>query len=775
MAFSASLHPNLPTTYSQRHSKLYSLKLNGKHKRIACVPIAKGKIHSLKSIKSVLNNKKSSINDNGAAEPARILLERLFEQTQKLEEQMTRESHLPQDVQLGLNLQVLEADLQAALVSLNKKEDDLQEAERMVLLEHSKMNHAKEELERREREIAAASYKYSILEEELMKANHNMASQSTQIEDLNFQLMERDQEIAASQSALSLKEEELEKMRNDLAKKSEEVSNIDSELKSKAQLLNEANEIVRKQETEIQGLQKAIREKEEQLEVSVTKKKLEEEKLKIAEANLEKQTMEWLVAQEELKKLAEEASKQAVEIDENLGDFRRVKKILNAVRSELISSQKYLASSRQKMEQQEQLYEQQMVELEEHKENIMSYMESLKDAQIEVESERVKLRVAEARNKELERDLSLEKELMKELHDNLKKERFSLQQATQVIYLLREELEQRNTELGETKNLLHVKESELVEVKLEIQNLKSEKASFQLILEEKDLELFNARKKLEEVNQEIADLKMLMNGRERQLLQSANLLKEKDEHVQIMQNELNGTKLKVSEAETVVERILDLTNKLVISVRDEEFTALRPLDQMDNELLHQLLEKPADDFGLQKKYLQTELELTKESLRTKEMEVLAAHRALTIKDGELKITLARLDAKEKELKKMRDEVTDDANDIKKLYALAQERIGEKSLADLATEKLQLEAAQLEVEAATSALHKLAEMSRELLNKASLSVEADNDASIISQNYSDSMTKIIENNEQFTEVKRGVAQISALTDQIVKEAGIVSVD
>ena len=54
------------------------------------------------------------------------------------------------------------------------------------------------------------------------------------------------------------------------------------------------------------------------------------------------------------------------------------------------------------------------------------------------------------------------------------------------------------------------------------------------------------------------------------------------------------------------------------------------------------------------------------------MEVLAAQRALTIKDEELKMTLARLDSKEEELKKVREEVTEDSNDLKRLYALAQD-------------------------------------------------------------------------------------------------------
>ncbi|KAF7817257.1 coiled-coil domain-containing protein 18 [Senna tora] len=697
------------------------------------VSIRKRKGHLLKTIKSVLNDKRSGINDYEAAESARILLERLFEQTQKLEEQMTGEFRFGQDVQIGLNLQVLESDLQAALTALKKKEENLQEAERTVLLENSKLNHTKEELERQEREIAVAQSKYEKLEEELKEANLKFASQASQIEDLKLQVRERDQEIAAVQTALSLKEEEIERMKNDLAKKIQEAAYVDSELKSKGQLLNEANEVMRKQEIELQGLRKAIREKEIQLEVSQTQKKFEEEKLKAAEATLEKQAMEWLLAQEELKILGEEAARRVQESNETAEDFRRVKSLLDVVRSELVSSQQSLASSREKMEEQEELLEQQLFELAEQRQSVMSYMENLKQVQVEVESERVKLRVAEARNKELERDVAMEKELVKELQEELKKERNSLKQAVQEMSLLQEKLEQKGTEFRDTIAILHVKESELVDAKLEIQHLKSEKASLQATLEEKDLELSNARKMLEGVNQEIADLKMLLNSKETQLIQATNKLKEKDEHVLMMQNELNNTKLKASEAETVVERILELTNTLVGSIKDEDLTPLTPLNEMSKESLQLLLEKPTNEFSWQQKRLEKELELTKESLKTKELEVLNAQRVLIIKDEELKMTLARLDAKEKELTKVREELKEDASNLKRLYALAQERIGEKSIGDLAIEKLQLEAAQLEIEAATTALHKLAEMSGQLLNKASLSVEADNCITLLQSN------------------------------------------
>lgn len=738
-----------------------------KQNRLAFITTSKIESPSLQIVKSISNNMNSSINENGATEPARVLLERLFAQTLKLEEQMSRSSRLPEDVQPVVNLEILESDLLALLKALKKKEEELQDAEINVFLEHSRLNQAKEELEKRENVITAAFSKHEKLEGELKQANLNLASQAREIEELKLQLKEKEQDIASACSALSLKEDEMDKMKTDLLKKSEEVARIDSELKYKAQLLNQASEVVKRQEIELQGLQMLIREKEEELEVSTNLRKFEEEKLKVVESNLEDRTREWLLIQEGLNKLAKEASKQVRDTNEALEDFGRVYKLLEDVRSELISSQKSLAFSRKQMEEQEQLLKTQLAELEEQRKSVMSYLNSLKNAKIEVESERVKLRTAEARNKELERDLSMEKELVEELQKELEKEKSSLQQEIEKTSFLQQELHQRNIEFGEMQHLLQAKESDLVEAKLDIQNLKSEQASLQLILEDKDLQLFDARKNLDEVNQEVAELRMLMSSKEEQLVQATTMIKEKEEHVQVMQDELNNTRVKVSEAESVVERIVELTNELVISIKDQN--ELRQSNNMTLEFFQQPLDELSDDFRLQKKQYETELKFSRESLRVKEMEVLAAKRALAIKDEELKTVLERLDTEEKELRKLKEEAVEDANDLRKLYSLAQERIGESSAGDLAIEKLKLEAAQLEVEAATSALQKLAEMSRELLNKASLSIEADTD--IFMPNGSGPGLVLLENNECFKEVKTEVARLSSLTEQLLQDAGI----
>lgn len=745
------------------------MRLKRKEQRLPFLSTPTWKNHSLYCAKSVLNNRNSRISDNGAAEPGRILLERLFAQTHKLEE-MSKASGMPQDVQLDLNLEVLESDLHAALASLKKKEEDLEEAERKLVLEQSELNRATEDLEHREEVIASALSRQEKLEWDLKQANLKLASQAREIQDLKLRLRDREQEIAASQSALSLKEDEIEKMKTELTKRSEDTLMIESELKRKSQLLTEANEVITKQELELQELRRAVNEKEEELEFSMTLKKAEEDKLKVTEATLEKRTKEWLLAQEDLKKLSDEASEHAAESNEALEDFRRVTRLLVDVRTELISSQQSLVSSRQKMEEKEKLLEKQITELQEQKESIAAHMASLKDVQIEVESERVKLRVAEARNKELERDLSLEKELTEELQDQLMKERTSLQQAIQDKALLQTELNRRNSEFEETQDLLRLKEGELVEAKLEIQHLSSQRTALQLMLEEKDVELSNTKKKLEELNWEIEELKRLMNGREDQLIQATNLLKEKEEHVQNMQNELSDTKLRCTDAESVVEQIVELTNRLVIPLEDKEYDVAKPLD-VGGLRSQQLITLPTDDFRWKTKQLETEIDLTRENSRKKEMELFDAQRALTLKDEELKTVLIRLDERETELRRLKEEMTNDASDLRKLYELAQQRVGEKSMGDLAIEKLQLEAAQLEAEAATSALEKLVEMTREFLGKASLSIEADTSASSLHEEPSDVLTSSDENDECFTEVKMEVAKLSALSEQLVREAGI----
>ncbi|KAG6407992.1 hypothetical protein SASPL_130994 [Salvia splendens] len=694
-----------------------------KQKKVGFVKLRRRESKLSWIVKSVLNSSRhSSISDNGASEPARVLLERLFAQTQKLEQQIGRD---PSSPGLGVGFGELESELHAALVALKNKEEDLQDAERKLVLEFNEIHQARKSLERREDEMAAATLKQEKLEEELRVANVELASRALEISDLKLQLKEKDDKISASQLALLVKEEEIGEMERELMKKTDEAADAESQLRFKSELLDEANKVVEKQALELQQLQRVLREKEEELGNSIRMQESESEKLKNMEAKLEKQTMDWLIAQEELRKLAEQTSKHVGEANSTLDEFGRVKKLISDVKCELVSSQKVLASSKEKMESQDRLLEEQLNELEELRQSIMSYLPSLRDAEVEVENERVKLRVAEAQNEELKRDLLLEKELVAELQTTLDKERSALKQAVSELSALCEEIDSKNAAFEQSQILLTAKESELVEARLEIQHLKSELVSLQLVLEQKNSELSDAKEMLEELSHLIAELKGILSSREEELIGAVSELKEKGQHVLTMQHELTNAQLKFSEAEAVVGKIVDLTNEVVLSLNDQGYYTLIPTVKDNHGLSSPLLDRPPDSSKWQVKQLETELEFTRETLRAKEMEVLAANKDLITKDEELNVAIRKLDAKEKEIAKLREGVMQDT-DLKQLYALSQEIIGEKGVGEVAIEKLQLEAAQLEVEAATTALERITELSRQLLHQAGLSIEAEND-------------------------------------------------
>ncbi|CAI0415148.1 unnamed protein product [Linum tenue] len=269
--------------------------------------------------------------------------------------------------------------------------------------------------------------------------------------------------------------------------------------------------------------------------------------------------------------------------------------------------------------------------------------------------------------------------------------------------MVRLELEKQNTDFRNLQGVLPVKESELAEAKVEIQRLGSERESLLVAVEEKDSRLETAKEKLNEVNHQVAELRKVLNSKETQLHQATAKLNEKEERVQNMQNQLNDTRLKVAEAGSVVEGMVDLTNKLVLSDRQ------------------------TIDFTIPDRQLEIELDLVRESLMNKEME---------------------LKKRDEELRRLKEEMVVDGYDLKKLYALALERLGEKTVGELGIEKLQLEAMQLEVEVAKAELQKLTEMSRRLNEQAGESLEADTDT-----------------------VLKEMTRFSDLTDQLVKEAGL----
>ena len=192
------------------------------------------------TIRTTLNELTSGAcnGDNGAIEPPRIFLERVSEKIQQPEEMMTADSSLPVNDGTGVSLGLLESDLQGALSALEKKEEDLQDAERMVLLEQAKLSQSEQDMEKREQEIVDAFVKQKQMEKDLKKASRNLASLSKQLKDLKLLVKDQSKKIATSQSSLSLKEDEMCKVRDELAKKDEAAEILNSELESMKQLLD---------------------------------------------------------------------------------------------------------------------------------------------------------------------------------------------------------------------------------------------------------------------------------------------------------------------------------------------------------------------------------------------------------------------------------------------------------------------------------------------------------------------------------------------------------
>lgn len=728
------------------------------------------RFHFRLTISSVLGNRKLGINDNGAAEPTQILLESLFSQTRKMEEWMNQDYHLMEGVGDEINLKNMESDLCVSLVALKKKEESLKNAESLVLLEHTELERAKEDLERREKELDVIAYKQQKLEDELKDGNLKLESKTMQIEDLKLQVNERDCCIASSQLVLDSKQRELDIMRNNLVAKNEEISRKNFELATKALLLDEANEVINKQDAEIQKLHKMVHEKQRKLEVLLEIHSQDEEKLITAENNLSNRAMEYLVAHEKVNKIAVETSRNFKEINETLAGFGTVKRLLADVRSELVVSQQALSWSREHMKSQELLVEGQLAELDDQKASMMSYFESLKHAYVEVESEGAHFIVDVARSKELEDELSVKKKTIHKLEDDLKSEKVRLEQALQDNLLLKEELDKKCKELKEAHTTQQHKDLELMNAKFEIQRLQSQQSLLNQILSEKDLELLRANERLKKMTKEVVELKMLVSSKEDLLVQTSNILKEKDAHLQMMQDELNDSKLKYVDAKNAVQRIVDFTNELITSAKNKS----------EMEVLRHSSDMPFGESKLERNEFEAEIALARENMKAREMEFLASQRSLAIKNKELNIVCEKLELKEKKVNTAKEEIM--ADELKKLNYLAQERIGEKTIGDLAMEKLQLEATQLEAEVATSALTVLAELSRELGNTTTQFSNADFTTSTVAEpayigcidvgNCSSSSTGNNHNDlANLSGVKSEVARLVSLTEKLIHEAGI----
>lgn len=772
-------------------------------------------------IRSVLDKQKGNTNGsvngynthiNGSKDPARIALERLFTQTQKLEKKIMAASHGLKDSKgkYDLNLEGLESDLQAALTALKKKEEDLQAAERAVAVDWRRMESVRKDLDLREKEIIAAQVLQESLEKELDKYREESVVRAEELKKIKHRLNEKETEISSFQFASRTKEEELGRLSRELVNKNEELAKTGAELESKDMLISQASMVMAGQRSEIAELQRVLNEREAELMKSENEKREEQEKLKISEANLEERVVAWFLAQQELKKLAQEVMKYKGSSVATEEELERTRNLLAQVKKELRISQKSIESYRQRLQDQDAELELQRVEFSKQKNKIQSYETFLRHAHMEIKNEREKLQFAEAHRRELEQHLANEREKMDKLQKELQQEKSYLNQSVEEVSSLKKELEKKDASFNDAQTLLQFKESELVVARLEMQRLKSDVAFVQRNLIDKDKDLVVAKENLEGLHEEISQLKGLMRAKEDQLLKAALMLKDKDEQLKIIQSDLDDKKLKFSEAASVVEHIADLTKALVESANEgksltmdddsillqtncELYATNRALLERELQLQH-IQEKSVEDL---RKWEQSEAELgsMKECLRQKEKELLEAHRTLALKDQEIKDFLSKWDVRENELIKMREEVIEEANGLNSLHEIVQKRMGGKTLGDLALEKLELDAAHLEIEAAMRALRNLADLSQKLLveTKTSLYISTDNillpnntvdmEVEIEAHKQGVNMStredlaalkrRLIERDAEIKRTQVAVRELSTLTKQLISEAGIKS--
>jgi chromosome segregation ATPase len=350
----------------------------------------------------------------------------------------------------------------------------------------------------------------------------------------------------------------------------------------------------------------------------------------------------------------------------------------------------------------------------------------------------------------------------------LTKERESLEQKTKEVDLLQEELAQKENEYFNSQKLVETKESELLDARHEVEDMKLKVDSIQFAVQEKDLELLETQRRLDEVNNEVVELQQMIDSKEDQLVQVRTELQDKEKRLQLMQDELDKMRLGRSQAESVVQKIVELTGNLIGSVEGEEFDIYNLLD---DEILST---GTALESNLHKhNQLEADIDMLKESLQQKDMDLRAAYKELDAKDLELKAVLRRLDVRDKELDKL-DELSIDPNDVRRLSNLADEAMATKdnNVEEVELQKCEIEHVEVEALAATTMLKKLANMAKELLRSGRtdsgtnlLAPQNANSSGDASEPEPEKKTNVI------LEAKKDIVGLFSLTEELVADAGI----
>ncbi|KAK1616465.1 hypothetical protein QYE76_021982 [Lolium multiflorum] len=717
-------------------------------------------------IRSVVKSIRSDITDgdNGTTEPARELLERLFVRTQSLD---TSASH---DSELSLSIEVLKSEFEGALSILRKKERDIRDAEKRVSDDRVRLNQTKQDLDQREKEISKAHVRQQGIEKALKKASRGLALRVKHIHNLKLLVEGQDKKIASSQALLSQKVVEVENLKQDMFKKNEEANLMRSEIKSKEQLLLATNQAVVQQEATVRELRSEIKRKTMDIARSNELRKSNEEKLKVAEQELEKQNLGWLAAQQELKELAQLASKDTDDIKGTITDFKRVRSLLDAVRAELISSKEAFTSSRRQIEDQAVQLQKQVQELKDQRVLLMSYTHDLEAAQLEIQGKTKELNDAHSRCNELESQLIQEIEKVESLEAELTKERESLEHKTEEVEFLQKELVHKENECTKSQELVKIKESELLEARHDVQDMKSKVESIQLAVQEKDSELSDTQSRLTEASSEVINLQQLLNSKEGQLVQVRTELHDKEQHIKTMESELDSIRFRCSQAESVVQRMAELTGDLASSVKVGEMDIYALLDDEISST------GTALESNLHKhNQLEADIEMLRDSLRQKDMDLRAAQEALDAKDQGPKAVLRKWDVKDMELGEL-EELPEDPSATAELTGLSSDKTGVNIVGEMELQKHQIEAAEVEALAATAALKKLADMTKKSFKRG----KADSDIDLVASESAnigkyDSKMEVDKRTDVILEAEKEIVRLFSLTKHLVTDDVINDVE
>jgi chromosome segregation ATPase len=681
-------------------------------------------------VKCVLNKSSGKAGANGGSvDPARVALERLFEQAHLYEARMSDPMY-SQESGLEHVVNELEVDLDAALNALREKEEELQVAEQTVKADQWEVQIARSALQQREEELEAASRSHSGKRDELKCVNQQLVLKGEELQSVLKIVKEKEIELYHAQEALGRKQEELNRSRNSLLEKDDVLANTASKLKLKDLELQQANELLSKQLIDLEFLRASLLAKENELQRSDKEKCWRQEKLEKTEAELEKRMEACLAAEEDLKTLEHDVMSCRERGKVTATELSQVKILLSGVQMDLDNSQMAVAEFWQAVDEQQKLIEHQHQDLTSHKSMLTSYETSLKAAAIELEKEKQQTTLATAMHENLKDQLKKESQEIEALQSAFSKEKALLQDSMQEVHSLKRELQQRDSSLSDTLLKLQLKETELVGAKLELQQVKSELSCVKLTLTQKDMDLQAAQRAVQELQMEVTQVRSLLQTKEDQLARVTLLLHEKEEEVTSLRLDLDNNHTQLSQATSIVNQLRELSQALVNSTGNQGiFENDSMLMQRNCELfvtncalletelrLERLQEQWLGD-GAWRQELEAELEAVKETLQEKGSQLLEAQHLLATKDQELKQLVDCLDAHETELVKMREKVKEKPEILTRLHMATHLR---EHFGDSALEQMQLQVAKMEVDGSSSmgALHSLEGLNRGLLEECS---------------------------------------------------------